>query len=298
MNLKRIRYFVAVAEELHFGRAAARLNVVQPAISQQIKLLEEDIGAHLLERSSRKVALTPAGKAFLIEARRVVQQVEVAGQAVRDAVTGHVGTLRIGFVDNAVWSSLPQMIRMFRQRYPRIELLLSQMPRPRQLTMLDNSELDIAMVPGPILRRGMATIEFARKPLYVALTRGHPLAELNAVPIEALADEPFIALPAANDTRRINEVIYHLCAAAGFVPTLGQAVEQMHTTLSLVSAGLGVGVIPEWMCTAWSDNIEYRPLLPTTDYVLMACFRDQRSSPMIAAFNSMVMAMNRGDRNR
>lgn len=284
MNLKRIRYFVAVAEEMHFGRAAARLNVVQPAISQQIKLLEEDLGMQLLERSSRRVMLTQAGQAFLAEARRVVQQVEVATQAARDAIGGRVGLLRVGFVDSAVWTLLPTVIRAFRTQYPRIALSLAQMPRTPQLERLENSELDVAIVPGPVMREGITAVELARTSLCVALPKGHHLAAREKVEIEALAREAFVALPLAEDPRRINEVVHHLCANAGFEPILGQAVEQMHTTLSLVSAGLGVGIVPQWASKAWSDNIEYRVLLPETDYVLVLCYREGRASGMIDAW--------------
>lgn len=270
-------YFVTVAEELHFGRAAARLNVVQPAISQQVGLLEKELGTHLIDRTSRRVSLTEAGKVYLVEARRALQQIDLATQAAREAAGGLTGSLSVGFVDNAIWLSLPQSIREYRRRYPGIALSLIQMPRSQQLTALQNGQLDVAILPGPANLRGIMLHEFARARLYVALPNDHPLCALDKVDITALAKEPLIALPSVDDPKRINEIINQMCVAAGFAPIMGQPVQQMLTGLSLVAAGLGVSIVPGWLRTAWTKNVEYRPLTPNTDYVLLLAYREDNA---------------------
>ena len=284
MNLKRMRYFVAVAEELHFGKAAQRLNVVQPAISQQIKLLEDFLGTHLFDRSSRRVALTEAGNAYLAEARQALQQFDLATQIARDAANGLVGTLAIGFVDNAIWSSMPSVIREFHKQYPRIKLNLVQMPRDPQLKALQNGELDIAIVPGPVLHKGIKLQELAREPLYIVLPADHPLAQQEEIRIAELANEPFVTFPSTEDKNRINEMIHALCADAGFAPVLSQPVQQMHTALSLVSAGLGISIVPRWLRHALTENVEYRPVTPRTDYVLLLATVEKRSRYATRAF--------------
>lgn len=292
MNLKRMRYFVAVAECLHFGKAALRLNVVQPAISQQIRLLEEEIGVHLIERSSRKVSLTEAGKIYLVEAKRALQHVDMATQAAQEAASGLVGTLTIGFVDNAIWSPFPHVIRAFRKDFPKIELSLVQMARGAQLTALQNGTLDIAVIPGPVYHRGMELHELAREPLDIVLPGDHPLCKRKDISIAALANEPFVAFPSVEDPRRINEIFNALCAEAGFVPMLGQAVEQMHTGLSLVSAGLGVSIVPRWLRNAGIDNIEFRELKPKAEYILLLAFIANRPRAATRAFATLAKSLN------
>ena len=277
MNVRRMTYFVTVAEDLHFGKAAARLNVVQPAISQQIRLLEKELGTRLLERSSRKVSLTEAGKVYLVEARRALQQIDHATQAAREAAGGLTGSLSVGFVDNSIWLSLPQSIREYRRRYPGIALSLIQMPRSQQLVALQNGQLDVAILPGPAQLRGIVVHELARERLYVAMPNDHPLCAHEEVDIAALATEPLIAFPAVDDPKRINEIINEMCASAGFAPIFGQPVQQMLTGLSLVSAGLGVSIVPGWLRSAWTKNIEYRPLKPREDYVLLLAYREDNA---------------------
>jgi DNA-binding transcriptional LysR family regulator len=284
VDLKRMRSFVVLAEELHFGRAAARLNIVQPALTQQIRHLEEGLGVELLDRTSRRVALTPSGDVFLTESRKALLQVELAEQSARDTSKGLAGSLNVGFVDNAVWSALPNVIREFRRRVPRVELNLKQMARAPQLAALLQGELDVAVMPGPVGRPGVSTQLLSRAPCDIALPATHPLCALREIPTTALAAEPFICFPSAVDSRRIDELVFEMCAEAGFTPILGQAVQQMHTALALVSTGAGIAIVPRWMRRAWVDNIEYRPLGPLAYYELLIVTADSRKRLAITRF--------------
>jgi DNA-binding transcriptional LysR family regulator len=150
LELRHLRYFVAVAEELHFGRAAARLNVAQPALSQQIKQLERELGALLLARTKRRVALTEPGRLFLAEARRTLTQAALAVEVARGAEAGQVGRLRIGYVDAALWSPLPEVIRAFRERYPRVALTMFERLPAEQPADIRRGDVDLAIGPPPL----------------------------------------------------------------------------------------------------------------------------------------------------
>jgi DNA-binding transcriptional LysR family regulator len=282
MDFKRLRSFITVAEELHYGRAAERLHIVQPALSQHIRQLEDELGVCLLERSSRRVALTEAGRLCLAEARLAMQHLDLAAMVAREAGQGMAGTLHIGFVDNAVWSVLPDIVRAFRVAFKAIEVSLTQMARVPQADALLSG-----IMPGPVSRPGLSAIPLVRTPLHVALPPQHRLAAMEEVPIAELAAEPFITFASVADKRRIDEVILSICAQAGFTPTLAQAVDQMHTALALVSTGLGVAVVPGWMRRAWQDNIVYRPLTPHSFYGLMMVSSTIRSRPAIGFFGDV-----------
>jgi DNA-binding transcriptional LysR family regulator len=294
MDLTRMRYFVVLAEELHFGRAALRLNIVQPAISQQTRQLEKELGVRLLDRSSRQVSLTDAGKVFLVEARRVLQQADMARKLARDAAEGVAGELAIGFVDNAIWAVLPGIVREFRARFPLVKLDLKQMSRRPQVEALESGELDIGIMPGPVQQVSLIAQPLLEAQLHVVLPRGHRLCELKSVPIAALAEEPFVSFPSTADSRRIDEIIMDQCAQAGFTPILAQPVQQMHTALALVSAGFGVAFVPPWMGRAWTDNVEYRPLTPRTVYSLMLVKRADRNRPVTTSFEQVAQRYVKG----
>jgi DNA-binding transcriptional LysR family regulator len=287
VDLKKMRSFVVLAEELHFGRAASRLSIVQPALTQHIRQLEADLGVGLLDRSSRRVTLTAAGEVFLVEARKALSQVNHAAQSARDTAKGLAGNLNIGFVDNAVWSVLPNTLREFRARFPAVELNLRQLARAAQLTALLQGELDIAILPGPVSRSGVVTQLLSRAPIDIALPAQHRLCELKEIPVAKLANESFISFPSAVDARRIDELILAICAEAGFTPVLGQAVQQMHTALALVSTGAGIAFVPRWMRRAWQENVEYRALSPLTHYELQIVTLAARTRPAIERFREI-----------
>lgn len=290
MDTKWIKSFVVLAQELHFGRAATRLNMVQPALTYQIHQLEEALGVRLLERSTRSVSLTSSGAVFLGEARQALQHIDLARQIAKDAAAGDAGELNIGFVDNAVWSLFTEVVREFRARHPKVEIALKQMNRTSLMDELVDGRLDLAVLPGPVSRSGLDSRLLTQAPLEVALPKHHPLCERHSVPIALLANEKFVTFPSATDPRRIDEIVLAICAVEGFTPIFGQAVQQMHTALALVSTGFGVAIVPRWMRKAWGNHVEYRPLTPATTYSLMLTSAESRSRPVVGTFRRVAQA--------
>jgi DNA-binding transcriptional LysR family regulator len=287
MELRRLRYFCAVAEELHFGRAAERMHVVQSAVSQQLKLLEEELGFALLDRSRQGVRLTLQGAVFLPEARAILSRVETGMLRARAAADGQVGRLVIGFVDNVLWSTLPQLLREFRTQRPMIELVLKPMDRTAQAEALRASTIDIGILPSPPPNQGIQTSLLIGAPLLAAVPESHFLAGRPHLPLEALAEEPFVLFPPTMRSR-ILELIVAACAQAGFSPRIAQEAEQLHTLLALVSAGLGVTLVPDWVAGAHPSGISYARIEDRTPpYELLLAWRSDVINPAVAAFKDV-----------
>jgi DNA-binding transcriptional LysR family regulator len=260
MELRHLRYFVAVAEELHFGRAAARLHVAQPALSQQIKHLEEELKVRLLERTKRRVALTEPGRAFLAEARRTLANAQSAVEVARRAARGEVGRLRVGYVDLAMWGALPGLLRRFTEAFPSVELALTELHREPQRQALLRGDLDVGFL---TLREGDAELEgrlVSADPLVVALPEHHPLARRRRVPLAELAGEPWVTFPRELKTLYL-DLTFATCAAAGFIPRVVQETAQLHSLTSLVSAGIGVTLVPSIVAEAARAGVAFRPLV-------------------------------------
>jgi DNA-binding transcriptional LysR family regulator len=287
MEFRQLRYFVALAEHLHFGRAANQLHVVQSAVSQQIKLLEEELGVQLLHRSRHRVELSEAGRIFLPEARRALVQADAAARAARAAATGNVGRLEFGFVDNAIWSILPRILKAFRDRYPGIELQLHQADRPTLLRYLEEGRLDVSIIPAPLPRGPLSSEPMLEADFVVALPSEHKLTRKDVLVLEDLASEPFVLFPNGMQTR-INEIVLSACASAGFTPTIIQEARQMHTMLSLVSTGQGVTLVPEWAQSIQVAGLVYRPLsTKIPKYALHTTWRTEATNPTVATFRKL-----------
>jgi DNA-binding transcriptional LysR family regulator len=259
MELRHLRYFVAVAEELHFGRAAIRLRVSQPALSQQVKALEGDLGVELLVRTKRHVVLTDAGRAFLDEARRALAAAETATRVARRAARGDLGRLRVGYVDLAMWEVLPAILRAFCERHPEVDLTLTELHREPQRRALERGDLDVGCF---TLREGDGAFTgqlVASDPLVAALPSGHPLARRPRVRLAALQRDPWVIFPRELRTQ-YTELVYATCAAAGFVPHVAQEASQLHTLSALVSAGVGVSLLPRAVARAARAGVAFRPL--------------------------------------
>jgi len=259
MDLRRLRYFVAVAEELHFGRAARRLNVSQPPLSVQIRTLEREVGAPLLVRTQRRVELTEAGRVLLDEARRLLGQAEAAVMHARRAAQGTVGRLTIGFVSTVDYSILPPLVRRFRQKRPGVALKLLELTGDRQQSLLQSGELDLGLSILPSPAQGLTMRPVFREPLIAAVPANHRLAARRRIALRALAAEPFIQFP-----REFAPGLYDLaiaaCQGAGFTPHLAQEAIQMQTILGLVAAGLGVAVVPHCMSKLQRPDVRYLAL--------------------------------------
>jgi DNA-binding transcriptional LysR family regulator len=271
MELRHFRYFVALAEELHFGRAARRLRIAQPPLSRQIKDLEDELGAPLFQRNRRSVALTPAGEAFLPRAHEVLAAVERATSDARRAVRGEVGKLSLGYVSSVAYSGLGPMLRAFRERFPEVRVQVRQLPPTEQLRALRARELDVGLVRTPFDDTGLQTAVVRRETLVVAIPSGHPLLAKSRVAIGDLAGEPFVLFPRAASPP-FHDFVIALCQAAGFSPTV--AYEAPHVDLlSLVSAGFGVSLVPSSTGESRREGLEVRPIVGSPRADLVAVWR-------------------------
>ena len=282
-DLRRLRYFVAVAEELHFGRAARRLNVSQPPLSVQIRTLEREVGTPLLIRTQRRVELTEAGRVLLDGARRLLGQAEAAIIHARRAAEGAVGRLTIGFVSTVDYSILPPLVRRFRQKHPGIALKLLELTGDRQQALLQSGELDLGLsiLPSPAARLIMRPV--FREPLIAAVPANHPLAGRRRTALRALAPQPFIQFP-----RELAPGLYDLaiaaCQKAGFTPHLAQEAIQMQTILGLVAAGLGVALVPHCMSKLQRPDVRYLALdARGFEVETVALWHSENRAPALAA---------------
>ena len=260
MELRQIEAFLAVAEELHFGRAAERLRMAQSPLSQTIKKLEKGLGAPLFERNTRSVTLTPAGHSLLPHARRILDEVDLARRAVT-AGTGTVyGKLAIGFSGALNHATLPPLTRALRQHYPQLDVSLhGGLLTQEALHQLGNGALDLAFIGLPIDAPSLATRRIATERLGVTLPADHPLAGQATVEVAELAGDPFITMPAAQGST-LREVTFAACAAAGFRPRISQEVSDPYTALSLVAGGVGISLMPESIEGIMPAGIVFLPL--------------------------------------
>jgi len=264
MDLRRIRYFVVLAETLHFGRAAMRLNIAQPPLSHQIRVLEEELGARLFERSNRRVELTPAGQALLPEARILLAQAERAGDIAARVQRGELGELRLGFTSSsALTQVVPRLIHAYRQRWPGVHLRIEELTTQEQLTAMLEHRLDIAFVRGfesPDLPGSLQAVRLFEDALVVALPPQHRLAkDTGPLAAGALADEAFVMYPREIGTGVYDQII-SLCRRAGFAPRVAQEARAVATIVGLVAAGLGVALVPEALRSIGIKGVAYRPL--------------------------------------
>ena len=264
MELRHLRYFVGVAEELHFGRAAARLGISQPPLSQQIRALESELGVFLFERTSRRVDLTEAGRLFLVEARRTLDQAEHAKSVARRAEQGEIGDLAVGFITSVPLT--PIMSRAlfdFRAAYPEVHLQLAEMSRGMQIAGLLERTLDAGFIRGveaPQLPEPLVATMLFEEQLLVAMRSDHPLASSTSpLRVIDLAAESFV-LYDRNLGAGFNEHLTLLCRIAGFEPRLVQEVGALTSLLGLVVAGFGLTVISRSLTVLQLDNLVYRPL--------------------------------------
>lgn len=290
MELRHLRYFVAVAEELHFGRAAERLSIAQPPLSQQIQQLEKELGFALFLRTQRRVELTPAGHLFLEESRAILSGLEHAVAAGRRVARGEVGWLGIGFVGTATYAFLPRVLSIFRERYPQVELVLRELVSARQAQALRDRRIHVGLARPAIAEEGIVCEPVVREPLVVALPEGHPLAarQDEPLPLSALAHEPFVLFPRHPKPSYADAVIA-VCEQAGFRPQIVQETVEIHTAISLVAAGLGITLVPASVRSAHRDGIVYREFtVPAPMTELCLAHRTEETSPIVASFLAVV----------
>ncbi|HBN8609057.1 LysR substrate-binding domain-containing protein [Pseudomonas aeruginosa] len=291
MELRHLRYFIAVAEELHFGRAAERLGISQPPLSQQIQALEEEIGARLFERTNRRVELTDAGRLFLDESRQVLAQVDKAVLLARRAHLGELGELKIGFTSSAPFTStIPSSIHAFRKAYPDVHLDLQEMSSRQVLKALLEESQQVGVIRPLALPDAVHWVELFREPLVAVLRADHPLAagSEDGLAIAALAEEPFVFFPRSYGTGLYDQVIA-LTRQAGFSPRIAQEASEAMTIIGLVSAGLGVSILPASFRRTRVDGVVYRTLSdPEATTAVWLVRRQNEGSPLALSFIDLV----------
>ncbi|RYG68869.1 LysR family transcriptional regulator [bacterium] len=261
MELRHIKYFLAVAEERSFTRAAQKVGIGQPPLSQQIRDLEREVGTPLFRRLPRGAELTDAGRAFLPEAEALLEQSKRAIQAARRGARGEVGRLRVGYTSSATFSSaVPATVRAFRRKYPDVELSLSEANTSELLEKLATKELDAAFLrPGKQDPEGVRIYNLASEAMFAVLPSSHPLARAKTVELSALAKEVFMLFPRSAGMSLFDEIIT-ACQRAGFEPILGQSVPQISSVGNLVAAEMGISIVPEPISQVKVAGVSYVPL--------------------------------------
>jgi DNA-binding transcriptional LysR family regulator len=294
MELRHLRYFVAVAEESNFGRAAERLRIAQPPLSRQIRDLEREVGAPLFERVPRGVELTAAGRAFLPEARLTLAQAERAQRTAQRAAHGETGRLRVGFVEAATHSGiLPDVLSFFRAHLPSVGLSLFELDPLRQAEAFQDGRIDIGILHSPPLdaARWLRVEPIYAEPVILALPKTHPLAKRSRVALASLADEPFVGFPRVVAPEIYDDIIAS-CRRAGFSPRIVQEAAGWHTLASLVSAGIGVGIVPRSIAEFQQAGVVYRTVRALdVEMSLAAVWKRSERSPVRERFVAALKAV-------
>lgn len=253
--------FIAVAEELNFSRAAARLNLSQPPLSRQVQSLEEKLGVRLLERSTRTVSLTPAGRLYLEDARQVLTRLDSAAAAARRTAAGETTRLRLAFVGALLDEGLVSVLQAFRARHPHCQIHLTDLPPAEQLEALRTGLVDGAFIGAPPRRpgKGLAMLEWKREPLLVALPAAHPLAGNKTLSLAQLKTEGWVMVSSAA-APAFRQQFESLCLLAGFRPRLVQESDRVAAVLTMVAAAQGISLLPEAMLRLIGKGVAFRPL--------------------------------------
>jgi DNA-binding transcriptional LysR family regulator len=259
VELRHLRYFVAVAEERHFGRAAERLHIAQSPLSQQIQRLERQVGATLFDRNRRKVELTEAGHAMLRHAREALAQADLAENAARTAATGRAGMLRVGFLGSAALAILPRIVPPWRATAPDVTLRLVEGASGEHIRAVHDQRLDLAFVRPPTRTDGLAVHPVWQEPVVVALPAASDLSRRDQLRLKDLRDRPFVLFP-RDSAPDFHDELTGACRQAGFTPTVAFECTAMPTVVGLVAAGLGVSLVPRSISSIGLDGVVYREL--------------------------------------
>ncbi|MEJ6487306.1 LysR family transcriptional regulator [Nostoc punctiforme UO1] len=288
MELRHLRYFVTLAEELHFGRAAERLHIAQPPLSQQIRQLEKELGFELFHRTKRSVNLTEAGVVFLDEVQQILRQLQQAIQVGQQTSRGELGELAIGFVSSAAYNILPTILRTFRNCVPGVSLELHELTTDQQLEWLRTGRIDVGFVRPPVEENTFSWEIIFQESLIVALPEAHLLANQSYVCLRSLANEPFILFPRIL-APGLYDLIISLCQQAGFSPSVSQQAIQMQTIVSLVAAEIGVAIVPASLQNLQRTGVVYKNIEPVSSKVAIAMiWRSSETSPTIQRFLEIV----------
>lgn len=284
MELRQLKYFIAVAEELHFGRAAESLHLSQPALSKQIQSLEDSLKIQLLERTKHYCRLTMAGKKFLETARRILQEMEEGIQITRQVADGQMGKVRVGFTEATLYSLAPNIFKTYREHYPQVDLILTSGGTENNVEALRTHRIDLGFVYLPIREPSLSVYPLYEEHYIAAIPSCHRLARQKQISLQSLANEPLIFYP-----RSLAPILYahfiQCCEQAGFLPNIVQEAEPSQTSLGLASAGVGITFVLSAMQNLSARGVVYRPLIGNFLTLKLAlAWRGGESSPAVHEF--------------
>ncbi len=283
MELRHLRYFVAVADELHFGRAAEKLHISQPPLSHQIQDLERELGVDLFYRTRHFVALTEPGRAFLEEARRILQDTDHAVATARKAGRAEVGRLSIGFGLASEASVLGKILNVFLSQHSGVAVDLQTLHSREQIEALANRQIDVALPILPVSHRNIAVEPIAVEPLVAALPNTHALANAGRIGLADLRSGPFVRIsPEAGPA--FHEAVLRACAEAGFAPSIASEAGHVLTVLALVGAGLGVAILPACLASRPTHGVVFRRLARAPSIQIGVAYRQRETSALLLAF--------------
>ena len=289
METRQLKYFLAVAEELHFGRAAKRLYISQPPLSQQIKKFEDELGVKLFQRNKRSVALTAAGVSLLRDAPGILRSIDRAKSNLLDAATGQGGQFTLGYIGPALETPLTDIIRDFKGQYPVVRLDLREMYTNEQLKAVRSGDIDAGIV--RLFRHDVSDLDcelFHRESYALVVPEDHPLAERATVDVSELAGEPFIFFPREGQPRLYDEWM-RVFAQAGFVPDVVQEATRKSATVALVAANVGIGIVPESMARIKPDGVVFKRL--SGDFPVIEMYLIHRSTNGFPAVDNFIAAV-------
>ncbi len=279
VELRHLRYFVGVAEELHFGRAARRLGLSQPPLSRQIRDLERELGVQLFFRTRRRVELTAAGRVLLDEARDVFERLDRALRSVQRAERGEIGTLSLGYVWSVAQTTLPDILSAFHHRRPEVELSVREMPPAEQMPALNLGRIDAGLMRTPVDDPSLVTETLYDEPFIAALPPGHRLAERARLALADLAPDPFVMTPRLRGPSYFDRIV-SMCRSAGFSPHIVQEAP-LTDLLTLVAAGLGVSLVPASIRRIGPRGVLFRPVIGRGTSKVVLVWKKGPMSPVL-----------------
>ncbi|KQW43821.1 MULTISPECIES: LysR family transcriptional regulator [unclassified Roseateles] len=287
MEFRHLRYFIALAEELHFGRAAQRLAISQPPLSVAIQQLEANVGARLFDRDSKGVRLTPAGVAFRSSAQGLLDRAEDACALAREVQAGEVGRLRLGFVGSTLFNGLSAWLQAFQASHPKVEVVVVELNSQDQINALLGEELDLGLVHTDRLPPTLISQPLYSEPFLACLPANHPAAKLKEIPLALLSDQPFI-LFSRKGSPDYHARIVEICRQHGFYPRLQHEGRHWLSVVSLVAQGMGVSIVPAAFQRSGIQGATFRPLAEAIESsAVFAAWRQNSADPLIQRFLSM-----------
>lgn len=289
MELRHLRYFTAVAETCHFGRASERLHIAQPALSQAIRQLEAEVDAVLFTRTTRQVALTPAGEFLMERARRILASVEDSVRGLREVAAGRTGLVRLGMVGTAAFSHLPRIAGTLGRELPNVTLeIKADMLTPDQCEALRDGSLDLAVLRPPVIGEGLRLRVLETEPLVLAVPAAHPLAAAPTVAVADLRGQPFIGY--ATRDSAVNLAVLRACQAVGFAPHHTHQASGTAVLVALVAAGLGVSLVPASARALPLVGVVFRDVVDGGSVELALGWREETTDPVVDTVVSILSA--------